>query len=247
MHHSSVPSSPSARPHLLARLQHEWLRLDRDPELLAHARTWQLPLGHVVSLDDLVDRCGRRTDGISGREQDDLLAAVVRIARHDELAARVALQRMLPPIAALGRREARLRARRQEVLHELLTAAWSVIRTYPSERGHRCIAADLARRIRCVALERDRRRVRREDATPWWVFDLTIAPDADPRRATRLDELLRDAEAAGVPSDELDLARRLGNGTTLAALAVEGRVTDRTMRNRRATMAHSLRAVARAS
>ena len=35
--------------------------------------------------------------------------------------------------------------------------------------------------------------------------------------------------------------------TTLAALAVEGRVTDRTMRNRRATMAHSLRAVARAS
>ncbi|MCB1002365.1 MAG: hypothetical protein KDB40_23940 [Acidimicrobiales bacterium] len=246
MHHSSRAFVPQCSSHLLARLQHEWLRLDRDPELLAHARTWQLPLGHVVSLDDLVDRCGRRTDGISGREQDDLLAAVVRIARHDELAARVALQRMLPPIAALGRRE-RDFVRRQEVLHELLTAAWSVIRTYPSERGHRCIAADLARRIRYVALERDRRRVRREDATPWWVFDLTIAPDADPAASDELDELLRDAEAAGVPSDELDLARRLGNGTTLAALAVEGRVTDRTMRNRRATMAHSLRAVARAS
>lgn len=79
------------------------------------------------------------------------------------------------------------------------------------------------------------------------MFDLTIAPDADPAASDELDELLRDAEAAGVPSDELDLARRLGNGTTLAALAVEGRVTDRTMRNRRATMAHSLRAVARAS
>lgn len=246
MHHASRAFVPQCSSHLLGRLQHEWLRLDRDPDMLARARAWQLPVGHVVSLDDLVDRCGRRTDGISSRDEDAVFAAVVRIARHDDLAARVALQRMLPPIAAIGRRVPDF-GQRQDVLHELLTAAWSVIRTYPSERDHRCVAADLARRIRYVALERDRRRVRREDTTPWWVFDLTVAAAVDPAPADELDELLRDAEAAGVPADELHLARRLGDGATLADLAVEGRVTDRTMRNRRATMAHSLRAVARAS
>ncbi|MFN8023952.1 MAG: hypothetical protein U0Q03_20640 [Acidimicrobiales bacterium] len=237
---------PTRSHHLLGRLQHEWLRLDRSPELVARARDWQLPVAPFDSLDELVGHCGRGATTSGSHDDDAVLGALLRLARHDELAARVLLQRMLPVLAAFTRSAPSHHAQ-QEALHELLAASWTVIRTYPLHREPWYVAADLTRRIRYVAFGRDRRRVDRSEPQPWWVFDLELAPDEPVAPAVELAELLDDARRGGVDLADLELARRLGRGETPAALAAERRVTDRTMRNRRAEVVHRLRAVALAS
>ena len=233
---------PSRSHHLLARLQHEWLRLDRSPELLERARGWQLPVAPFASLDELVGHCGRGAAIRGAHDDDEVLAALLRLARHDDLAARVLLQRMLPVLAACTRSASSHQAQ-QDALHELLAATWTVVRTYPS-RPTAYMAAALTRRIRYTAFGRDRRRVRRDEPQPWWVFDLQLAPDEPVAAADELSDLLDLAVRAGIDGDDVELARRLGRGETPAQLASERRVTDRTIRNRRAEVVYRLRAVA---
>ncbi len=229
---------------MLVRLQREWDRLDRSGDALQRARAWCLPVAPFASLDELVRHCGYGASGRGRHDDDAVLAALVRLARVDELAARVVLQRMLPAISALSRRE-RSFTLRQEALHELLTASWTVIRTYPIERRPDYVAANLTRTIGYVAFRRPHRRPVRHECRPWWVFDLTAATEDDAvPPAVELDELLRDAAAAGLDGDGLDLVRRLASGVPPAQLAAEHRVTERTIRNRRAAVVSQLRELA---
>ena len=230
--------------HVLVRLQHEWDRLDRSGRALEQARAWHLPVAPFASLDELLRRCGYGASGRGRHDDDEVLAELVRLARADELAARVVLQRMLPAISSLSRSEPSY-VLRQEALHELLTASWTVIRTYPIEQRPTYVAANLTRSIRYVAFREPHRRPVRHECRPWWVFDLSPAAEDDPVTPAReLDELLRDAAAAGVDREGLELARRLASGVAPAELAAEHHVTERTIRNRRAAVVTRLREVA---
>ena len=80
---------------------------------------------------------------------------------------------------------------------------------------------------------------------PGSTFEEAAATETRPEPADELRELLTIAERAGVSADEIELVRRLGTGATTLQLAEEANVTDRTIRNRRATAVLHLREVAR--
>ncbi|MCU1400713.1 MAG: hypothetical protein JWN62_3822, partial [Acidimicrobiales bacterium] len=107
---SSTPSSP--RPFVQApivrRLSIEWQHRTVCAADLRRARAWQLPGEAVTSLDDMLDRCGFTPTpeaGCARRElprdpqadgaHDAYLIDLLRVARTEELAARIVLQRIL--------------------------------------------------------------------------------------------------------------------------------------------------------
>jgi hypothetical protein len=239
---------PSSR-HLLVRFQRDWEHLARSRTALARARTWPLGIGPIRSLDDLLRRTGHRpADGDDGRGRwridNRVLATLVRIAADDDLAARIVLQRLLPGLSALARRYSDTIEEQFDALDEAVSAAWIVIRLYPSERRTGFVAATLLRDVEYVAFRRRRRRKGATVPTPRVVFEL-IPMEPAPTAAEELAELLDDARAANFAAADVELAERLGDGATVGELAAERKVTPRTVRNHRRVVAYRLRRLAR--
>jgi hypothetical protein len=82
-------------------------------------------------------------DAVNRRGQDDVLLALLRLAREgDVLAARIALQVMLGSAVRLARRTlAHAQGDLEESLSRAVTALWQVVREYPIER-RKCRPAD---------------------------------------------------------------------------------------------------------
>ena len=153
------------------------------------------------------------------------------LARTDDLAARIVLHRILPALMSIARRRGRIHPHGPyAAMEELLTTAWSVIRTYPSDRRPRKVAANLVRDCEYHAFVRPQR-LRRAEEIP--VEDMRIIADTptDPEPADELDEVLDDALAAGVSERDIDLLRALASGTSSAELAEILGVSPRTVRN----------------
>jgi hypothetical protein len=97
------------------------------------------------------------------RAKDELLCALLALARDDLLAGRVVLQALLPGLKQLAGR-ALFDARERELFWELLLAhTWSRVRGYPLERRRRSVAANLLfdslqRTLRELGRERRHRR-----------------------------------------------------------------------------------------
>jgi len=237
------PIQPHTR-HLLSRLQREWTRLSCSADAVAAARRWPIDADGFDSLDDLLRLAGYGRVVRGSHDDDHLLAQLVLVARHDQLAARVVLQRLLPGIASLARRYERRDAEARANPDEVVAAAWVVIRGFPVERRSQYVAANLLRAIEYEAFTRERRRPVRWQPVPDEQLDRAVSgdPPADP--AGELRELLEDAIRAGLDPSDVELARLLGRGATTAAIAVARSVTDRTVRNHRTAMVHRLRQVA---
>jgi hypothetical protein len=252
---SISPPRPSSDPsrHLVVRLQREWDRLSRSPRSVHRARAWGWRFRRIDSLDDVLVLTGyshspaeraaaRLIDG------DVALGELVLIARHDELAARLLLQRLLPGIAASARRHSTRGGRGggplTDALDEVIATAWTVIRTYPVERRPRFIAPNLLRDIEYRTFVQPTRRIATFIPQPTDDFDLAAAPPPAVSPTDELAELLQMAEQAGLDHGDLELARRLGSGESTAQLAAACFVTDRTIRNRRDTVTYRLRQVA---
>lgn len=240
--HTLSPSAPIPVEHTLSRLQLEWRRLARSRAAIARAQGWRLPTASFHDLDGLLRLAGYGVVGASARDDDPVLGALVSIASTDELAARVVLQRVMPGIAALGRRASFRRS--LTATDDLLAAAWTVIRTYPIDRRPHYVAAGLLRSIGYAAADPMDRRMATFVPRPSSTFDLSAATEHEPSGSDELAELLTLAASAGVSADDVDLVRRLGQGATTLQLATERRVTDRTIRNHRTAAVHRLRAVA---
>jgi DNA-binding NarL/FixJ family response regulator len=230
--------------HLLARLQSEWNRLKVSPDAIATASEWGLVPGPLRSLDDLLRRAGYGVVGKGTHSDDTILQGLMRIGRHDPLAARVVLQRLLPGISAVARRYPYSHHDGAAALDEAVATAWTVIRMYPVDRRPRYIAANMLREIEYRSFHSHRRRKCEFVPTLAAVFELSPATTTAMSPAEELRDLLDEARCAGLDAADVELAERLASGATAEQLAAEKNVTSRTIRNHRAIVVHRLRQVA---
>ncbi len=240
-------TSPARTRHSLIRLQREWDRLAVSPHAVATARGWHLQVARLDSLDDLLLAAGYGQSGRRADHDDEIVRQLLLVARSQPLAARVLLQRLLPGLGSIARRRVRFGGDPVAAVDDLLAAAWTVICTFPVERRPTYLVAGLLRDAEYHAFRRDQRRRTPVIAVAPERFDESPAAAPQLTAADELAQLLADAARAGLDDDDLALARRLAAGATSAELAAEAQVTDRTIRNHRATMLYRLRTVANAS
>ncbi|MFZ9627825.1 MAG: hypothetical protein ACO3C1_00575 [Ilumatobacteraceae bacterium] len=147
-----TPPRRSSTTGLMGRLAADWAAMSRRPTVVRRARSWSLGV-EFSDLDDLLRHAGFRQQTVglddsqdAERAADDVLGRLVLAARHDELAARVVLQRLLPGLSAAARRwSGDRRGGSTDAFGEIVSAAWVVIRAYPVERRPGRFAAKLLR------------------------------------------------------------------------------------------------------
>lgn len=224
------------------RLDREWSQLRSRPALLRRAAGWAIVEGPLHDLDQILAAVGYQTGWTAANEA--AMRRLVARAADDELAARVAIQRILPGLMAVVRRRS---AAAEDGLDELIGAAWICIRTFNPDRRSQCIAAALIADADYRAFRsRWRRRCAGERPIGLTPEPPPIEPVETPAQLLR--DLFAQAKAAGVPEDELELARRVGTeDISTEQLARELRVTARTVRNRRARVTDRLRRLAEAA
>ena len=140
-----------------ASLQSEWRRLSYCPHALERVNSWKLTTRTLWSLDEVL-----RLSGFQGAKcdpvADQVLATIVRRAATDDLAARIVLQRVLPPMLSIARRRGFGHGTTFDSAFGLvLSHAWEIIRTYPIVRRPRKIAANIVRDIEYFAFVRGQR------------------------------------------------------------------------------------------
>ncbi len=238
-----------AHPRLSCRLDIEWDQLRTARRSLAQARRWAIdepahPLARLVAAADDLDVIIHATQrGASPAGSDDeILLRLVELARHDELAGRVLIQRLLPGLIS--------RAMAQRSHHEtidpielVVAAAWLAIRTFDTDHRRHHIAASLISDAVFAAFRAQRRRkswgeeVRSPDR-----FDATTVELAQSSAMEELAAVVRDARCAGVPSGDIELLRRLAQVESPSMVACERNVTSRTIRNHRDRAVERVRA-----
>lgn len=156
----------------ISQLEREWhtlrLRIGRDVYGRWCARQ---PALHGFSNVDALVRFLHDDGDAAARERarkDELLGALVALARDDTLAGRVVLQALLPGLKEAAARRLFEQRERDAFWESLLAHTWTRICTYPLEVRPRSIAANvlldsLQRTLR--ELQRERRRQRRHDVT----------------------------------------------------------------------------------
>jgi DNA-directed RNA polymerase specialized sigma24 family protein len=226
------------------RLDREWSRLRRCPVAVTHAAGWAIVEGPLHDLDQVLAAVGLATR--STPETECRMRQLVLLARHDALAARVAVQRLLPGLLAVVRRR---RGEAEHVLDELLGVLWIVIRTFEPERRPSCMAAALISDADYGAF---RSRWRRAS---FGEQPIGIRPDtceaAPPSESARQIVLALLTEASqsggGLSPADLELVHRTLDDVPTVEIARELDVTPRTVRNRRDRVTDRLREVARAA
>jgi hypothetical protein len=242
-----ITSRPINRsPGLVHRLDEEWNGLLHRPSALRIARGWALPGGEIQSLDDVLVRAGyihRGRRGLAGYDDacDEYLLRLVTVARHDHLAGRIVLQRILPALCALARR--RSAHGHADPIGDLVSCAWPIIRRYPSERRPRRVASNL---VRDIGFETFVRPTRRKAATAEIATDFATVSLATPGHDTEpLDELvalLRAAHDEGAITErDVHLLCDLVTHGSTEPIAQQLAVTTRTIRNHRAAAVERLR------
>jgi len=201
----------------IKRLQVEWTQLVADSRARETVARWSARherLRGCEDLDDVLARCHRRDSTLAANAA---LSALLQEASAEPLAARAALQALLPGLAALMRKAQRLgwaRGRSSchvsrptpwcaagELEQELLALAWGCI-TQQAGRDLEWPASTLLgqvwRRIR-VQLDRHRRTVDR--SAPLVVDEVDAMHQVDPDTWSTWEQqsaqLLRDAVQAG--------------------------------------------------
>jgi DNA-directed RNA polymerase specialized sigma24 family protein len=248
---SGFRDAPSFGPDVRTRMRVDWQRLRTRRWALGRAAGWGLLPDPVRDLDDVLLAVGGGPTGgeIVDPRAEAKLRALLAVAAHDDLAARVAIERIAPGLVTVAAR--RRRQGHADAIGELFATAWITVRTFDPRRQPRCLAAALVddadhRAFRAA----HRRRSAGErpvaidgDGPAAGVADLA-GNDRPNHPAVELGELFVLAADVGMPRDELDLLRRLLVAGSVDEVAVELEVSDRTVRNRRARAAARLRAIA---
>lgn len=254
--HINVPRS-STRP-LVECLRAEWSTLRTRPSVLRRVAEWKIS-GPVASLDDLLVGIGYRAerrpahrqlvDHLTSAEEsaahDELTLALLRVARVDDLAARIVLQRLLPGLLACARRwPARRQGGSVEAFDELVAAAWVAIREFPFERRRHHVVASLLRDCEYRAFIRSSRRLLVHEFVEPHVLDVPCAEASGTEPLHELLELVREAAAVATITDhDRELLGLILSGRTTLEVAAQLGVCERTVRTHRAAMVERLRQV----
>jgi hypothetical protein len=224
----------------VTRLQVQWGEIAHSASSVARARAW-FPDATITDLDDVLTLVGFHGPRIDV-ESDLRLLHLVTLARQDDLAARVVLQRILPGLLAIALRRTRsTRGRVHEVFSELAAATWLLVRGYPVERRPAKVAVNLLRDAEYeVFVRHTRRLVTRSERITAWVPD-TPVPEDD-HAGTCLVEVLRLGRDCGMPDHDLRLLAELASGRHPDVVAASLGCSPRSVRNRRNAMARALRA-----
>ena len=238
------------------QLNQEWYRLAADAETTARVAAWSAPLARYGDAASLLDAVGR-DGGLPMAVADQLLAELVRVGRHDSLAVRIALQRVVPGLVrAAVRRAAGNGQRRQGVFDDLVANAWLVIRTYPLERRPIKIAVNVLRDAEYLTCVRPAR-LRSGTERPMHVrpesghlmpCGLDGRPEDQPDAASELTEVLAHGVAAGVGRHDVAMLGSVAlGGWSSGEVARRFAVTTRTVRNRRVRTTAALAALVAAT
>lgn len=227
----------------MTRLSDEWNRIAGRRHAIDQANQWNLPGGPVDHLDVVLERCGFDQPG-NGDHHDACLSALVRVASHDQLAARIVLQRILPGLISIAVRRAPITVNGLAGAFDLVvSAAWLVICQFPIDRRPRRVAANLLFDIEYLAFVRDARLKsnRNENAIH---PDAMIGIEAGRVRAldhaadpvsdeTAFELLLHSFARAGVTGRDLQMLRAVGHGIDSTEAASVLGLSPRSVRNRR--------------
>jgi hypothetical protein len=246
----TAPLPTSRRPRLstpvLVALDHEWNVLRRQRRVLRRVADWPTltPESETLAavtrsirdLDDLV----RATDRVC-HDADAVLAALVTIARSDEVAARVVLQRILP--AVISRSASwRRRVGNEAAMDILIGAAGLAIAAFDPVRRPHHIAPALVSDVIWIAYQRAQRRRRLDvELVPSWKLADWSAAAVTRDPIVALAEVVAEAERAGVAARHLATIRDLARAGSPSRAASDHAVTPRTIRNRRDAAAADIR------
>jgi hypothetical protein len=216
---------------LSVRLDREWEQLCLRPALVDRARAWEVTPVRFGSLPELMYLAGFRAPPTP--EADETLRRLVAVAPADPLAGRVVLQRLLPGLLAIVRRE-RSRDWHVDAFDVLVGEAWLAIVNYRADRRPTHVAARLLNDARHRAFTAPRRKRERsmEEPVPPYRLDLPRLPEPG-SSFEELTLVLRDACRSGLPDCELAAAREYLADRSASALATERSISTRTLRNRR--------------
>lgn len=237
VHHSST-----CRPLRLGdRLNAEWARLRVHRVAVRRAAGWAIVEGALHDLDQILLAVGHQTRWSSANEA--AMRRLIAHAAYDELAARVAIQRILPGLLAIVRR----RGGREGTLDELIGAAWIGVRTFDPTRRPACLAAALVADADYRAFRMAWRR-RSTGELPAGVVPrpLQLVAEAITEEPT-LSSVLTDGAEAGIPDADLALIRDIAEAVPTQELAARLGLTERAVRYRRDRITDRLRAACRAA
>lgn len=232
------------RPRLLScRLDREWAQLCRRRSVLERVRSWNLTTHRYRTLAEFLTLCGH--NAAPSETANELLRRLVTIAARDPLAARIVLQRILPGLLAIVRRE-QLRSRATDAFELLVGEAWLAIVSYRADARRTHVAARLLNDARHRAFTSPRRRQNRslEDIVAPRQLDLPRMP-APGSAFEELIGVLAEVRP-GLDDDDLAVLRDALAERPARLVAETRNVTARTLRNHRHRTIHRLRRLAAA-
>jgi DNA-binding CsgD family transcriptional regulator len=208
----------------------EWERLRRRPATLRHVNSWPFLPRRVSDLDEVLELAGfgRAIDDIEG---DQLLWHLVREGEHDDIAARIVLHRILPPLMAMAKRRGRVvQGGAHTAMVDVLATAWFVIRQYPHQRRLHKVAANLVRDIEYNAFVRHHR-LRHVDERQVGDEILYQLVEDSAESYDGLMHVLQDAQEMGVDERHITLLREFSKGQRNEDVAEIMGISSRTVRN----------------
>lgn len=251
----------SNRP-LHMRLQSEWQLLRERPSVLRRAYGWSLgvafdnldqllaatdywPSPTARAAADHVDERHvdeRQAGGQNAACGNELVARLLAAARHDEVAARVVLQRLLPGLISRSRCWGPRRVGGStEAFDELVSAAWGVIREFPFERRPRHLIANLLRDSEYTAFRRNTRRLLVHEFTEPRSLDTAVEYQAEIEPILELADIIAEARTHSLTDHDLELLTMLANGVSPAEVAKQLHISERTLRYHREAAVGRLR------
>lgn len=221
---------PSSQLPIVRRIVEDWTLLCKQNENIERCNGWGLPGKPVKNLDDILLRAGFNT-GFADSKGDHYLLMLVECAKTDELAARIVLQRILPPLLSIGYRRGRIvQGGPSEAITETISHAWELIRTYPIERRPHKVASNLVRDAEYFAFVRPARK-QEIGLELRHLHDFERFAEQPPER-TSIDEIgkvLQEAERLGLLPKYIEILRRLAAGESYESLAEDYGVAVRTV------------------
>jgi hypothetical protein len=233
---------PTGNTPAVRQLVADWAALATKPRLVRQVNSWGLPGAPIEHLDDVLERAGFGREAHCS-EGDAYLAALVRRAQHDDLAGRIVLQRILPPLIAIAARRGRItQGGFTEAFTLTIAQAWILIRTYPIERRPAKIASNLVRDAEYHAFVREARMKRVDEcALSEEMLAAAPAPSIEITPETELRNFIDDAQRHGLCPRHIDVLSRVGKGESFDDIAADYGVSMRTVRGWRRDAINALR------